>query len=71
LHPSSVQTSLSVQLIGEPAHFPAVQMSPLVHASLSLQAAVLSTCPHPSSWSHASSVHGSPSSQLGGGPPTH
>src|SRR5262249_29012848 len=63
-----LQTLLSLQLTGWPVRVPLVQTSAVVHALLSLQAAVLLVCTHPFSGSQVSSVQGLLSSQLGGVP---
>jgi hypothetical protein len=68
---SSVQPLLSLQLGGgPPTQFPLEQWSLVVHALPSLQAAVLSLWTHPVAGLQESSVHTSPSLQLGAGPPT-
>ena len=70
-HESSVQTLPSSQLGGAPpTHAPPLQVSFVVQALASSQAAVLLVCVHPVAGSQASSVQTFPSSQLGGGPPT-
>jgi len=70
---SSVQTLPSSQLgAGPPTQAPAEQVSPVVHASPSLQCAVLLTWVQPVAESQLSSVHTFPSSpQMRAGPPTH
>ena len=68
---SSVQTFPSSQLgAGPPTQAPAEQVSPVVHASPSLQGAVLLTWVQPVAGSQPSSVHTFPSSQLAVEPPT-
>ena len=64
-HVSSVQGLPSSQLRAcrPPVQLPAAQMSPIVQTLLSLQLAVFTTCEQPVAGSHASSVHGLPSSQ--------
>lgn len=62
---SVVQTLLSLQMTGWPLHpwVPASQVSLVVHALPSSQAALPGRCPHPNGSSQASAVHGAPSSQ--------
>ena len=52
-------------------HAPATQLSLVVQALPSLQATALFTCTQPVAGSQESSVQTLPSSQFGGGPPTH
>ena len=67
---SVVQTFLSSQLVGAgPLHAAPEQMSPVVHASPSSQAAVLFVCTQPLVASQLSSVQGFLSSQLMVAPP--
>ncbi len=67
---SSVQAFLSSQLVaGPPEQRPPLQVSPLVHALPSSQAALLLLCIQPVLASQASSVHAFASSQLTAGPP--
>jgi len=62
LHESSVQPLLSLQIVGNPpTHAPALQVSPNVHASLSLHAAMLFANTQPMPGVHESSVHALPS----------
>ena len=81
LHVSSVHTSLSLQLgAGPPTHFPAEQVSPVVHSLPSLQDAplaltgfehapvVVSQTPTSWHWSLPGQVFGVPPAQ---GPPRH
>lgn len=66
---SSVQTLPSLQFgAGPPTHTPPAQVSPVVHASPSLQGAVLFVWTQPLPTLQLSSVHGLASSQLGPGP---
>jgi hypothetical protein len=68
---SSVQTFPSSQTGGAPpTQAPALQVSAVVQASPSSQAAVLLVLTHPVAGSQLSSVHELPSSQSGAGPPT-
>jgi hypothetical protein len=72
LQESSVQTLPSLQLGGgPPTQAPPEQVSFVVQALLSLQAATLLTCTQPEAGLQESSVQTLPSSQLGAGPPTH
>jgi len=65
LQPSSVQTSLSLQLGGgPPTHVPPLQASAVVQASLSLHGSVLFRCRQALA-KQTSSVHGLASSQSG------
>ena len=68
--PSSVQTSLSLQLIVVPAHTSFAQWSFVVQALPSSQGAVLLVWVQPEVVLQASVVHTSLSLQLSGGPPT-
>src|SRR5258706_36087 len=72
LHESVVQTLLSLQAsVPAPGwQLPPPQVSPAVHASPSLQAAVLLVWVQPSASVHESVVQMLPSSQLGPEPPT-
>ena len=56
---------------GPPTHTPPEQVSFVVQASPSSQVAALFVFTHPVAESHESSVQMFPSSQFGGGPPTH
>lgn len=68
---SAVQASLSSQSRDPPAvQLPPAQTSGSVQASPSLHEAVLFVRTQPAVTLHESSVHGFPSLQLGGGPPT-
>jgi glyoxylate utilization-related uncharacterized protein len=68
---SSVQPLPSAQLGGgPPAHAPPLHVSLVVHASLSLHAAVLLVWTQPLAGLQPSSVQPLPSLQLGGAPPT-
>ncbi len=72
MHESAVHTLPSSQFGGAPpTHDPPEQVSPVVHAFPSLQAAVLLACWQPDAGMHESVVHTFPSSQFGAGPPTH
>jgi hypothetical protein len=72
LQESSVQPLLSLQSsAGPPAQAPPLQVSTVVHALPSLQAAALLLCTHPVARSHESSVQGLPSSQLNADEPAH
>jgi len=72
LHESSVQPLESLQFGGgPPTQAPMLQVSLVVHALPSSQGAVLGVATHPVAASQVSVVQTSPSSQLGGGPPTH
>jgi hypothetical protein len=72
LHESIVQTLPSLQLAGgPPTQAPLLQVSLAVQALPSLQEAALLTFRQPSAWSQESVVQTLPSSQVGGGPPTH
>ena len=69
---SSVQTFPSLQFGGgPPTHAPAAQVSAVVQASPSSQAAALFACTQPVAGSHESLVQTSPSLQSGGAPPRH
>jgi hypothetical protein len=55
-----------------PTQRPAEQRPPLAQGPVGTHGAVLNACTHPPAAAlHVSSVQGFPSSQLGGGPPTH
>src|SRR5207244_700655 len=72
LQESSVQTFRSSQLgAGPPTHRPPAQVSAVVQAFPSSQAAVFGVWTQPVAGLQESSVHGLPSSQFAGGPPTH
>jgi hypothetical protein len=72
LQPSSVQGLPSSQLgPAPPTQLPPAQVSPVVHALPSLQAAVLLLCVQPVAGLQASSVHTLLSSQFVGPPGTH
>src|SRR5262247_2000896 len=70
LQPSSVQTSLSLQLIGVPAQTSLAQWSLLVQALPSSHGAVLLVWVQPEAGLHASFVQTSLSLQSSAGPPT-
>jgi hypothetical protein len=71
LHESVVQTLPSLQFGGgPPTQTPPLQVSAVVQALPSLQAAVLLALTQPVAGSHESVVQRFPSSQFGGGPPT-
>ena len=70
--PASWHWSGAVQVTGfAPVHAPAWQVSVRVHALPSSHAAVFGAWTQPVAAVQESSVHGLPSSQFGGGPPTH
>src|SRR5439155_21505248 len=54
-----------------PTHAPAAHVSPVVQKSPSSHGSPLGSCVQPCAGSHASSVHGLPSSQPRRPPPTH
>src|SRR5262249_30744177 len=56
---------------GPPTRVPSALVSFVVQALPSLHGAVLFVWTHPDAGLQVSSVHGLPSSQFGGGPPTH
>jgi len=69
---SSVHMFPSEQFSGtEPKQAPALQVSTVVQLSPSSQLTALLLWLHPEADRHTSSVHRLPSSQFGGGPPTH
>jgi hypothetical protein len=71
LQPSFVQGLPSLQFgAAPPTHAPPEHLSFVVHALPSEHDAVLFACTHPEPGLHASSVHGSPSSQLPRASPT-
>lgn len=71
-HESSVYELPSSQLgAAPPTHAPPEQVSPVVHASPSLQGAVLAACQQPVAGEQPSVVQTLLSSQLGAGPPVH
>jgi hypothetical protein len=71
LQVSAVQGFASSQLLGPPGvHAPALQRSPVVQASPSLQGAVLFVKAHPVAGTHASSVQTLPSVHESAAPPT-
>jgi hypothetical protein len=67
---SAVQLTPSSQEMGDPAHTPLEQTSPVVQTLLSSQLFVFAGCAHPLAGLQASSVQGLPSLQSGAGPPT-
>ena len=70
--PASWHWSCAVQTTGfAPVQVPAWQVSLRVHALSSSQPAVFDAWTQPVTAVQESSVHGLPSSQFGGGPPTH
>jgi hypothetical protein len=72
LHESSVQPLPSLQPSGaDPTHTPLEQVSTVVHAFPSSQAAVLFVCTQPVAGLHESSVQPLPSLQPSGADPTH
>ncbi len=72
LHESSVHGFESLQLIVVPAlHDPPLHRSPVVQAFPSSHASVLFACAQPEAGTQLSVVQRFPSSQFGGGPPTH
>jgi hypothetical protein len=62
---------LSLQMRGDPTHFPAWHWSATVHGSPSLQALVFGVNTQPMAESQESSVHELLSLQILGVPPTH
>src|SRR5437016_605505 len=63
--------SLQDRVFGVPAHTAAAQVSPEVQGLRSSHGRVLGVFAQPVAGSHVSVVHTLPSTQLGGGPPTH
>jgi len=71
-HESAVQAFPSSQFVDPPPEqLPPLQASPEVQALPSSHGLLLLVCVHPVPESHASVVHGLPSSQLTAGPPWH